>query len=59
MDCVAFARALDEVGYTGALSVEFESFAYYARVLGKDPVRAAALSMEQINCLFPSPKSRK
>lgn len=59
VDWAAFARALDEVGYTGALSVEFESFAYYARVLGKDPVRAAALSMEQINCLFPSPKSRK
>lgn len=57
VDWGAFAAALDEVGYAGALSVEFEAFTYYDRVLGKDPARAAALSMEQINRLFSAPIS--
>lgn len=53
MDWTAFIAALDDIGYNSALSVEFEAFAYYERVLDKDPVRAAALSMEQITRLFP------
>jgi sugar phosphate isomerase/epimerase len=53
IDWAAFASALDEVGYTGALSVEFESFGYYRKVLQNDPVAAARLSMEQIQRLFP------
>jgi len=54
VDWAAFAAALGEVGYCGVLSVEFEAFAYYDRVLGKDPARAAALAMEQITQLFPA-----
>ena len=53
VDWEAFAAALDDIEYDGALSVEFEAFAYYNRVLAKDPARAAALSMEQIKSLFP------
>jgi inosose dehydratase len=52
IDWEAFTRALDEVGYDGYLSVEFESFAYYRQVLGGDPARAAELSMEQVRGLF-------
>jgi len=36
------------------MSVEFEAFGYYAQILGQDPVKAAALSMQQIRALFPS-----
>ncbi|MEX1296723.1 MAG: sugar phosphate isomerase/epimerase [Candidatus Limnocylindrales bacterium] len=38
--------ALDEVGYEGYLTVEFESWNYYRQVLGSDPVEAARLSLE-------------
>ncbi len=54
IDWEAFASALDEVGYTGAFSVEFESFTYYRTVLKSDPAQAAAISMEQIRALFPA-----
>jgi sugar phosphate isomerase/epimerase len=54
IDWTAFVDALDEIGYQGALSVEFEAFSYYEQVLEKDPKRAAALSMEQIMHLFPA-----
>ena len=53
IDWPAFAAALDAAGYQGALSVEFEAFGYYARVLDRKPELAAALSMEQIRHLFP------
>lgn len=43
--------ALDEVGYRGALSVEFEAYTYLEQVLGGDPERAAALAMEQVRAL--------
>ncbi len=52
VDWKAFAAALDDIGYTGALSVEFEAFTYYEKVLKNDPTRAAAISMEQIKSLF-------
>ncbi len=51
IDWTAFFAALDDIGYTGYCSVEFESFTYYQRVLGGDVKRAAALSMEQIRAL--------
>jgi len=51
IDWPAFFSALDEVGYAGYCSVEFESFTYYERVLGSDPRQAARLSMEQIRAL--------
>jgi len=46
-----FFAALNEIGYDGFLSVEFESFAYFSTVLGGDPVKAAELSMEQLEAL--------
>ena len=52
IDWDAFVKALDEVGYDGYLSVEFESFAYYRKVLGGDPAMAAELSMAQIRRIF-------
>ena len=47
----AFFAALDEVGYSGYLTVEFESFVYYRRVLKNDAVAAARLSLEQLRQL--------
>ncbi|MFV0488568.1 MAG: sugar phosphate isomerase/epimerase family protein [Vibrio fluvialis] len=44
--------ALDEIGYEGALSVEFEAFRYYEQVLGSDPFRTAALCREQVAALL-------
>jgi sugar phosphate isomerase/epimerase len=46
-----FFGALEEIGYNGFLSVEFESFGYYARILDSDPGEAARLSMMQIERL--------
>ena len=43
--------ALDGIGYTGAMSVEFEAYRYYEQVLGSDPERAAVLAMEQVRAL--------
>ena len=45
-------EALDEVGYGGALSVEFEAYRYYEQVLGSDPERAARLAREQVAALL-------
>lgn len=47
----AFFGALDEIGYAGYCSVEFESFNYYRQALRNDPEAAARLSMEQIRAL--------
>jgi sugar phosphate isomerase/epimerase len=46
-----FFAAVDEVGYEGYLSVEFESWDYYRQVLGSDPVAAARLSLELLRRL--------
>jgi len=46
--------ALDEVGYSGPLSVEFEAYGYLEQVLHGDPVRAAALALEQVRALVPA-----
>ena len=43
--------ALDQVGYEGALSVEFEAYRYYEQVLGNDPVAAAKLARGQVAAL--------
>lgn len=43
--------ALDEIGYEGAMSVEFEAFTYLEQVLGEDPEAAARLSLEQVRAL--------
>jgi sugar phosphate isomerase/epimerase len=52
VDWPAFLAALDDVGYNGFLTVEFESFTYYRTVLESDPARAAAISMEQLKVLM-------
>lgn len=44
--------ALDEVGFAGAMSVEFEAYRYYEQILGGDPGRAAALAREQVAALL-------
>lgn len=44
--------ALDEVGYEGPLSVEFEAYRYYEQVLGEDPEAAAVLARGQIAALL-------
>ena len=49
-----FFSALDDIGYRGHLSVEFESWDYYRQVLDSDPVAAARLSMELLARLDPS-----
>jgi sugar phosphate isomerase/epimerase len=46
-----FFDAIEAIGYKGFLSVEFESFGYYARILDSDPGEAARLSMIQIEKL--------
>lgn len=46
-------EALDEIGYVGALSVEFEAYRYYEQVLDSDPVAAARLALEQVRALVP------
>ena len=43
--------ALDDIGYQGYLSVEFESWDYYRQILGNDPVAAARLSLELLGRL--------
>lgn len=48
----AFIGALDDVGYDGPLSVEFEAYGYLEQVLHGDPRRAAALAMEQVQGLL-------
>jgi sugar phosphate isomerase/epimerase len=47
-------RALEAVGYEGALSVEFEAYRYYEQVLKGDPGAAARLSREQVSALMES-----
>lgn len=48
-----FFAALDDIGYHGPLSVEFEAYRYLDQVLGGDPAKAAALAMEQVRALVP------
>ncbi|MAF12014.1 hypothetical protein CMK11_16345 [Candidatus Poribacteria bacterium] len=52
VDWSAFFGALDELGYAGFCSVEFESFDYYRCVLKSDPEEAARISIRQIEALL-------
>jgi sugar phosphate isomerase/epimerase len=45
-------EALDEVGYEGPLSVEFEAYRYYHQVLRADPEAAASLARSQVSALL-------
>ena len=47
-----FFAALDEIGYDGPLSVEFEAYRYYEQVLGEDPEAAARLARAQVDALL-------
>ena len=51
VDWTAFFNTLDEIGFDGYAAVEFESFAYLARILGGEPEAAARISMEQVRAL--------
>ena len=46
MRCADFCTAIDDIGYEGYLTVEFESFDYCRQVLASDPVEAARLSLQ-------------
>lgn len=48
-----FFTAVDEIGYEGYLTVEFESWDYYRQILGNDPLEAAQLSLELLGRLDP------
>ena len=48
-------EALGRIGYSGALSVEFEAYRYYEQVLGEDPEAAARLSRSQVAALIGGP----
>ena len=48
-----FFAALEEVGYLGPLSVEFESYNYLEQILKNDPTKAARLALEQVQALLP------
>lgn len=48
-------RALDEVGYRGPLSVEYEAYGYFESVLGSDPEAAARLARDQVAALLATP----
>jgi sugar phosphate isomerase/epimerase len=46
-----FFGAVDDIGYRGYLTVEFESWDYYRQVLRSDPVEAARISLELLDRL--------
>ncbi len=48
-----FFRTMRDIGYTGAYSVEFESFNYARRILKNDMLAAAKLSWDCIQRLLP------
>jgi len=48
----AFFGALDDIGYDGCCSVEFESFRYYRDILRGDGEEAARLSIMQVQRLL-------
>lgn len=51
VDWTGFFTTLDEIGYAGFCSVEFESFGYLDKVLEGDIEAAARMSYEQIRVL--------
>ncbi len=48
----AFIYALNEIGYDGAMVVEFESFDYLRNILGGSMQKAAEISMDNVRTLF-------
>ena len=52
VDWTSFFSALEEVGYDGYLSVEFESFKYYQQILDNDIKKVAVLSWDNTKKLM-------
>ncbi len=52
VDWTSFFKALDEIGYDGYLSVEFEAFKYYEQILGSDMKKAVVLSWDNLKKLM-------
>ena len=52
VDWDAFCKAIEEVGYEGFMSVEFESFRYYEQILDRDIEKTATMSLEQVRKLL-------
>ena len=52
VDWTSFFKALEEIGYDGYLSVEFESFRYYEQILGSDVKKVAVLSLDNVRKLI-------
>jgi sugar phosphate isomerase/epimerase len=52
VDWTSFFSALEEVGYDGYLSVEFESFKYYQQILDNDIKKVAELSWDNTKKLM-------
>jgi sugar phosphate isomerase/epimerase len=52
VDWKSFIAAVDDIGYEGVMSVEFESFEYLKKILGNDMEKAARISYENFCILF-------
>ena len=52
VDWTSFFKALEEIGYDGYLSVEFESFKYYQQILDHDIKKVAELSWDNLKKLM-------
>jgi sugar phosphate isomerase/epimerase len=59
IDWAATLEALETAGYRGFLTVEFEAFAYYRRVLGGDAEAAARLSLDALRKLDVGATARR
>ncbi len=62
VDWTDFFQALDDIGYKGALSCEFESFKYMDEVLNNKPEEAAEIcwkSLVQLTQRYKGAKTRK
>jgi sugar phosphate isomerase/epimerase len=52
IDWVAFFKALDDINYQGALSVEYEQFKYAGQVRKNDPEYFAKTTYEDVTALY-------
>ena len=52
IDWRSFKKAMSDIGYSGVMSVEFESMAYLNNILGGNMEEAARISMDCIKKLF-------
>jgi len=51
IDWKSFFGALDDIGYSGAVSGEYEQFKYMAQVLNNDPAEGARITYDEMNAL--------